>query len=352
MKLPPKDQESLEVRVANEKQLTWVGIARRSQWITVFPECGGSLANRSSVCRRGTNGIAEHSEVYRYRYYLTVYVLPAGKKKKHRNTTTKMNDAFLPSILTILFQLVIIGIYLLHNSHFFRYFIPQALRNDEPQQSCKLEDLSGIVTQSASRGFDDPFYLPTHADNFNICSKFTSCHELAFEDLSRNVSTIFMDYKEDKFPTAFSIVDRNYSWEAFNWNLWNFTQFRWPLLHNVLEVERSILANGNALGVFLVSEENAVNEPVNETEPALPALTSSQSLFPEEFSPYTINQEMFFWDFLYDILPNKTFSTENLPKDHCRYYSTNYRVFESFTGVSNFIFPCQKKLSTFGVERE
>lgn len=91
------------------------------------------------------------------------------------------------------------------------------------------------------------------------------------------------------------------SWNAFRWNLREWVD-KWPMLHDVLEFPR------HGAGETFPMENNAPTES------------------PEfDFVPYEVISELSLLEFF-----NETSSL-----DRCRFYSTNFRVLESWAGVSD-----------------
>jgi hypothetical protein len=224
-----------------------------------------------------------------------------------------MNESYLSSLFTILFHLSLIAIYFAHKYHYFTSpTVSEGQTNLPTSNTANVKDVLSEISLKSTHFTSSP------------CSRFQTCLDLPFEDSSRNISILFRTYKENRLPVAFSLSDRKVTWKAFDWNLWNFTQTRWPILENVLEVNRN--ADANEPGLFLTAEDNFVAENISTH-------ASSDSVFPEEFSSYSIHQEMFFWDFLNYLLPNKTSREKEVSSDVCRYFSTNYRIFESYTNV-------------------
>lgn len=291
----------------------------------------------------------------------------------HNSKPKRMNPSFVTSILTISLLLFIVFVSYLHQNRFLtsivKVFVKNSPEKSVDEEICKanpVADQVDLVTKGQDqvqpvvaapvnkkdKSKSDPFRAgrapsyPTPA----LCSKFNRCEKIPLENTSKNLSTIFKEYKEDFNPRAFSLIDRNHSWNAFEWDLWQFTQVHWPVLDHVLEVERthSIPSNpqrkgsrdsiDDTVGVFLVAEQNF--DANSEVHSEGSRLFSPDLTFPDEFQRYSIHSNVFFWDFLNELLPNRTIildpntNAPPLAPNVCRYYSTNYRVFEGLTQVT------------------
>jgi hypothetical protein len=263
-----------------------------------------------------------------------------------------MPETFAHSIVTILFQFTIVIV--LCYSYKNGYFKTIVLQGRYAAAASVPEALQ--VDDSTT-----PFSLPSAVKfSGNLCKNvFSRCETLKPIGSLRNISSVIQEYKSELLPVTFSLPECGVRWNAFDWNLWNFTHSLWPILENVIESERRYshrfsVSGGDepTTGLFLISEEN-VDEP---DEYEVDAKKEKKTLsFPDDFNSYSIKNEMLFWDFLYDLLPNRTVVLEENQQplsslDKCRYYSTNYRVFEGITQVIDLAMFCYFALLPFRVK--
>jgi hypothetical protein len=267
-----------------------------------------------------------------------------------------MNEAFLQSFVTILFHLTIIILCYSYKNGYFKTIASgyeRFMNDSSPTASVPVENHADDSKKSFS-------FSSEEKSSRSLCEHaFNQCEILKPVGSLRNVSSIIREYKSDRLPITFSLPEREVKWNAFHWSLWNFTQSLWPILENVLETERrfshpSSISKEAIIGLFLISEEN-IDPDESELEPKKGKKTSPDSglTFPEDFTSYSIKNEVLFWDFMYDLLPNRTVAIEeNLSSlDMCRYYSTNYRTFEGMTKVPKIVFPLHLLFSLLDSKR-
>jgi hypothetical protein len=199
------------------------------------------------------------------------------------------------------------------------------------------------VQQPDSNG--DAVYYPftVHRDTPNLCNMW-KCREINRQNITSKAKS---RYLRDRRPIVLT-ADGDSSvpnWKALKWNLWYWASKLWPVLNNVLVFEK-LSGDSMSKNVFLIKDKESSRDGWEETS------DSELRSFPD----FTIQEEIFLWDFLYDIgaAEEKPMSEQGTPKspaggqneesrntelrdkssenlvekDFCRFYSQDYLEME------------------------